>query len=219
MPVTYPLSYADFLGALPIQSITMECPEVVEASQTAGAEVLTSAIGNRYWQGEVTLGRMQRHEKRDAQVLIDVARNAGASFFMTDVTQPYPLTDEGGVAVAGSAPKIVSLPSDARQMGLLGLPANFVLRRGDYLSFAYRSNPVRYALHRVVDQTVTASPTGVTQNFEVLPPLQPGAALTAPVQLIRPFCKAVIIPGSVQPGRTTRFITEGMSFRFIQTLR
>ena len=74
-------------------------------------------------------------------------------------------------------------------------------------------------MHRVVDHTVTASQTGVTQNFEVLPPLQPGAVLLEPVQLVRPFCKAIIIPGSVQSGRTTRFITEGMSFRFIQTLR
>ncbi len=86
MPLQFPLSYSEFLGALPISSITLECPEVVEVSQTAGAEALTASIGNRYWMGEIRLGRMQRHEKREAQILIDAVRGAGGSFFVNDVS-------------------------------------------------------------------------------------------------------------------------------------
>lgn len=220
MPLSFPLSYADFLGALPISSMTLECPEVSEASQTAGAETLVDSVGNRYWQGEVKLGRLQRHEKREAQVLLDVAQSVGASFMVNDVTQPFPRDDPTGAGLAGAAPKITSLPTDKRLIGLWDLPAGYVLRRGDFLAFEYRSNPVRFALHRIVDKTVTVSgAAGFTPTFEVLPHIEPGAALDAPVALIRPACKAIIIPGSVNPGSTTNFITEGMSFRFMQTLR
>lgn len=218
MPLNFPLSYADFLGALPISSITFECPEVVEVSMTAGSEALPSEIGNRYWQGEVRLGKMKRAEKRAAQVLIDQVRGAGGSFFAHDITQPFPQSDPDGTGLPGSGPLIANLPADARLISLKNL-ANYTLMRGDYLAFEYRSNPTRYALHRVVDALVTTGGAGTTGTFEVMPPIQPGAAVDTPVQLARPACKAIIVPGSVQPGKTNRFIHEGMSFGFMQTLR
>lgn len=219
MPLQFPLSYSEFLGALPISSITLECPEVVEVSQTAGAEALTASIGNRYWMGEVRLGRMQRHEKREAQILIDAVRGAGGSFFVNDVSQEYPQDDPLGAGLSAAAPKIAILPTDKRLIGLWGLPANYVLRRGDYLAFEYRSAPTRYALHRIVEASVTANGSGITSSFEVMPHIEPGAAFDTPVQLVRSACKAIILPDSVQPGRTNRFIHEGMSFSFMQTLR
>ncbi|MBM1833767.1 hypothetical protein JQW92_16995 [Sulfitobacter pseudonitzschiae] len=219
MPLTFPLSYAEFLAVLPISSITMECPEVVEISQTAGAEVLLDEIGNRYWQGVINLGRMQRHEKREAQVLIDAVRSASGSFFASDISQSFPQDDPTGSGISGATPKISSLPADKRLIGLSGLPSGYTLRRGDYLSFTYLSNPTRYALHRIVDATVTANGSGATADFEVMPHIQPGAATNTSVELVRPSCKAIILPDSVQPGRTNRFIHEGMSFGFMQTLR
>jgi len=112
------------------------------------------------------------------------------------------------------------LPSDARLIGLKGLPAGYAgLGRGSYLSFQYRSAPERHALHEIVELDVTADGAGDVAAFQVNPPIRPGAAVDAEVRLIKPACKAIILPGSVQPGRETRFITEGMSFRWLQTLR
>lgn len=218
MPLSFPLSYAEFMGVLPISGVVMDCPEVVEMSQTAGGEVLADEIGNRYWQGEVKLGRMMRYEKREAQVLFDEVRGAGGSFFVNDVAQEYPQDDPDGAGLAGLTPQIASLPSDARLISLKGLP-NYTLRRGDHLAFEYRSAPIRYALHRVVDSVVSTQGSGVTPVFQVQPHIQPGATVDTAVQLIRPACKAIILPDGVQRGSTTRFIHEGMSFRFMQTLR
>lgn len=77
----------------------------------------------------------------------------------------------------------------------------------------------RYALHRVVDPTVTAAAGGLTPFFEVTPYIRPGAVTGAAVTLLRAYCKAQLIFGSVAPmeGRHTLF--EGQSFGFMQTLR
>lgn len=104
-------------------------------------------------------------------------------------------------------------------IGLKDLPAGYSLRRGDYLSFTYAFNPTRYGLHRVQDITVVADGAGETPFFEVIPPLEPGAVAETPVQLVGAHCKAIIVPGSTQTGRQSKFMRDGMSFKFIQTLR
>ena len=60
---------------------------------------------------------------------------------------------------------------------------------------------------------------GTTPLFEVIPPLEPGAVLDTAVALGRAHCKAVIVPDSVQTGRQSKFVRDGMSFKFMQTLR
>lgn len=219
MALVFPLSYAEFLEALPISSMSFECPEVVAVSQTAGAEVLTEDVGERYWQGEVRLGKIKRAEHRRAKVLIDVVAGAGGSFFAHDITHPFPEADPTGAVIAGASPVIASLPSDAREISLSGLPAGYALRRGDFLSFSYLVSPTRYAVHSVVDVEIAANAGGSTAAFQIDPPRAPGAVIGASVSLSRASCKAVIVPDSVQPGRTDRFINEGMSFSFIQTRR
>ena len=87
------------------------------------------------------------------------------------------------------------------------------------LSFTYGSGPTRYALHRIVSDTVVANGSGVTPLFEVVPHIRPGAATSTAVELIRPYCKAIIIPGSVQAGTARKSKVRGLSFEIIQTLR
>ena len=114
---------------------------------------------------------------------------------------------------------IGALNADARLISLSGLLAGYVLSSGDYLGFAYRSDPARYALHRIWTPQVEADAQGTTPSFTVQPPLRPGADVGAAVTFERAACKAIIRPGSVEPGRTRRFTTEGMAFSFVQTLR
>jgi hypothetical protein len=81
----------------------------------------------------------------------------------------------------------------------------------------YGSTPVRYALHRVVIGC-TASSSGLTPMLEPVPNLRPGAVAGLTVSLIRPACKARLMPEpSYGSGRQT--LSRGASFEFIQTLR
>ena len=113
---------------------------------------------------------------------------------------------------------LAAISSDARDISLSGLPPGAALSPGDCLSFVYGSNPLRYALHQIVDPAVTGA-SGATDVFEVVPPLRPGATLGAQVALADPVLKAVIDPGSVSEGRALRNKIEGISFGWVQTLR
>lgn len=220
MPVTFPMSIADFLDALPVKSVQFDLPEAVQMSRTSGGDILIDDVGSRLWQGEVMLGRLLPYEALDAQALIDLMRGAGASFLAYHTRFPYPRQDPEGLIIAGATPQIAALDAgDARLLSLKGLPAGYTLSRGDYLSFTYGINPVRYALHRVQDVTVTADGSGVTLPFEVNPPLEPGAAIDTTVELTRAHCKAIIVPETTQTGRQQKFMRDGMSFKFQQTLR
>ncbi|MEM7751804.1 MAG: hypothetical protein AAF230_00225 [Pseudomonadota bacterium] len=214
-----PLSVGDFLDQLPIRSISLDVPDVVMASRTEGGDVLLDVVGTPLWRGEIALDRMVPAEARQAKALITVAQGGGASFMCYDRAHPNPTSDPGGVLVASAAPTIRALVLDRRLIALEGFPANYRLERGDYISFQYETNPVRTAMHQVVEAEVLASAGGVMPFMEVRPLLQPGAVVGAAVSVSKPAFKAVILPGSVQSGRKRRFVTEGVSFQFVQTLR
>ncbi|RWR14257.1 hypothetical protein [Paenirhodobacter populi] len=217
--LTFPLSVDDFLRRLPIAKITFDLPESVEVSETDGGDLLSADIGTRLWQGDITLGKITRDEDADALTLIDVLRQGGRPFCAFDLRRPGPRADLTG-SMLGSAPvQIQALLSNNRQMSLSGLPVGYVLQRGDYLGWDYGTNPIRRALHKVVDVSVTATAQGQTDAFEVTPNIREGATVGSPVRLIRPFCTAIIVPGSVTTGTAAATLTEGASFKWRQTLR
>lgn len=219
MALQFPLITSVFLDKLPISSITLDAPAQVEVSTTGSGEILEADLGPRLWLGEITLGRMTPNEAAQAKTLIDMARGPARGFHVYDTTRNGPQADPFGAILGASTVLVNAVSVDNMGMQLKGLPAGYQLTIGDYLSFDYGSNPTRTALHKVVDLTVAADGTGVTPTFEITPNLRPGASIDATVRLIKPYCKAIIIPGSVQPGRRKRFMTEGVSFQFMQTLR
>ncbi|MBD3787218.1 MAG: hypothetical protein IE922_09645 [Sphingomonadales bacterium] len=216
--LTFPLPVSDFMGRLPIAQATFEIPESLEVSETDGGDILTAEIGTRLWRGEITLGKITRDEEADAATLIDVLRS-GRTFLAYDVRRPWPRADVNGTILGASAVQIHTLEANNRQMRLKGLPPGYELRRGDYIGWDYGANPVRRALHKVVDLSVTASGTGITPSFEVVPNIRAGAAVSSAVRLVRAYCTAIIVPGSVSPGASRSTLTEGTKFSWQQTLR
>ena len=218
MALTFPLSISDFMGRLPISEATFEIPESLEVSETDGGDLLTAEIGTRLWRGEITLGKITRDEEADAATLIDVLRN-GRTFLAFDVRRPWPRADVNGTILGASSVQIAALETSNRELSLSGLPPGYELRRGDYLGFDYGANPTRRALHKVVNLSVTASGGGVTPLIEVVPNIRQGAVVGTPVRLVRAYCTAIIVPGSVSPGASRRTLTEGTKFSWQQTLR
>ncbi len=156
---------------------------------------------------------------RDALTLIDVLRQGGRTFEAYDIRRPWPRADFRGVLLGAAQPQILELAANNRQLRVSGLPTGYQLKRGDYIGWGYATGPVRRALHKVVDISVAADVTGRTAMFEVIPNIREGAQIGAAVSLIRPWCTAIIVPGSVTTGTAAATLTEGASFRFRQTLR
>jgi hypothetical protein len=219
MVMTYPLDVTTFMDALPIQTLAMDLPEQMQISRMGNGEVLMSDLGERMWSGTVTLGLSTRAEAGRPLTLLNALRQAGRSFMAYDVRRPGPLLDLTGAALGSSTVTVNALYSSAFELSLAGLPPGYTLRSGDYLSFAYGTSPVRYALHQVVDWAVTAGVGGITPGFEVTPYLRTGVTVGLPVTLVKAACKAVLIPGTVQAGTGGHTIFSGTSFQFVQTLR
>jgi len=219
MPLQNMLARTEFMDKLIISDFTMRCPPQSEYNRTGSGEQLGADIGVRLWQGEIILGRMTRIEAGEIDVLVDLMAQTGRSFRCYDIRRPFPFRDPNGTAISGFSPVINTLyPSEPREIRISGLPAFYILTAGDFLSFSYGSNPGRWALHRVVS-TVTAGSGGATPVMEVDPPIRPGAVVGAAVEFRQPWCKAVVVSGSVQPNRTRNTISEGLRFSFVQSLR
>ena len=173
MPLTYPLSAAQFMQLMLIADLTFDDPENVETNMTGGGEVMKATLAPQLWSGEARLGNMTDREARDPDVLLSLLRGVGRTFYCYDTRRPGPRLDRTGAILGAAAVVIASLPN-TQEMTLSGLPAGYVLSRGDWLAFDYGTAPVRRALHRVVNASVTASGGGVTPVFEVQPNIRLG---------------------------------------------
>jgi hypothetical protein len=148
----------------------------------------------------------------------ELLRQPGASFLVHQSHRAGPQADPEGTALGAASPTITGVAANNRDVTLAGLPAGYVLTEGDLLSFTYLSNPTRYALHRVME-TRTAAAGGGIATVEVSPPIRPGSTWPRPLTLLRPFCKAVIVPGSFEAPVMTRSPRATFSFSWRQSLR
>ncbi len=218
MPITFPLTLAQFIDLLEVSRITLSPGEAVLQSQTRGGEILRVDHGARLWGGTVAVAPANRAAMDSQVALAEALLEAGGSFMLARRSRHGPQADPAGTILGAATPAISAISADRRDLSINGLPAGYVLTRGDLLSFDYGPSPVRRALHRVLS-TRTANGSGVMTQVAVTPLVRAGAATGAAVTLVRPSCKAVIVPGTFQADAETGRLSEGFSFDWRQTLR
>lgn len=218
MPITFPLALADFMDLLSVARVTMSPRESVLLSTTRGGEVLRSDIGARLWGGRIVVAPATRAQMDQQVALAEALLEAQGSFMVARRSRHGPQADPTGAILGAAVPVISAVSIDRRDLSLTGLPAGYVLTRGDLLSFAYGASPVRHALHRVLT-TRSATAGGAITALAVTPVVRPGVNAGTPVTLVRPACKAVIVPETFDPDAEGGSLTEGFSFDWRQTLR
>ena len=217
MAFAFPLTAAQFMDILPIRDMVFDLPEAMEASETGGGEIMTADLGTRLWRGKISLDSMTSLEADEVMSRLDVLRRTGASFLAHDPRRPGPRMDVDGALLGAASPTLDAVLPNGRDIRISGLPPGYALRHHDYIAFNYGTNPVRRALHRLA-APATANGAGLV-TVEVSPNIRAGASVGAAIRLIKPACKAIIVPGSVQPGQHKATLTVGVSFDWIQTLR
>ena len=217
MALTYPLSYAQFLGALRVEEVTFRLSHPQEHTRLGDGTVISASLGASLWTGTIRLAPANHARHAQMEALIGLMDQPGATFLCHDTRQIGPASDPTGSALGSRTVTIHSVASNMRELRLTGLPSGYVLSAGDMLGFQYGSSPVRYALHRIVIGG-TASSSGLTPILELVPNLRPGAAAGLTVSLIRPVCKARLLP-EPNYGSGRQALSRGASFEFIQTLR
>lgn len=220
MALTFPLAGAQFFAALPFREDGLQfgLNSGVQSSQTQGGEIIVADVATRLWGGTVSLDTMRNDMADGVLAKIEALTYAARTFMAHNPRRRGPIADPMGAILGASMPQIHTLDANTRELRLIGLPAGYVLSPGDMLAFSYGAVPVRFALHRLVGGCV-ADGAGLTPLVEVVPNIRPGAAIGAAVTLIRPACKALVVPGSVSSGNRGRRHTSGIGFSFIQTLR
>ncbi len=218
MVLTSPLALSDLYDLLNIVSVTFDNPGNQEVTGLESGEILKADLAPQLWRGTITLVPMHHNAAEALKAKLSWLRGPGRAFFVSNPAMPGPADDPDGVILDTATPAILSLNADNKRLALDGLPAGYTLSAGDYISFAYDSDPTRYALHRLIEDAA-ADGNGETAQFEVEPHIREGAATSTAVTLIKPFCKAVIIPGTLDPGTSSTVLTHGIQFDFVQTLR
>lgn len=217
--LSFPVSWADFAAALKVARVRFAPVEQMEVTGMASGQVLRADLAPRLWRGEIALAPAYHADAAATEALLSVLASPGASFMLADPRYRGPVADPGGVMLGGAAPEILAVEStDARILSLEGLPAGYVLRRGDMLGFAYEDDAetTLHALHRIVTAETIASAEGETGWIQVVPPLQPGAEAGLAVNLINPQIKAILLePGY---GNSVPLFTDAQTFGFVQVL-
>jgi len=208
MTVSFPLSRADFFDLLPIQNMGFPTPAPQrQITGLGGGDILSAEVGPARWQGSVSLAPMKSRRADRLSVLLSTLENPGATFEAYKGNQIGPDGDRLGTALAAASVTISAFNTSASTLTLSGLPVGLSLAVGDMVSFAYEG---RRALHRFAQDGTGA--------LRVVPHLRPGVVTGAAVELVRPYCVAVLVPGTVSHGSSSGGITSGMSFDFRQTL-
>ncbi len=217
MALSYPLSYAQFLGALRVEEVTFRLSHPQEHTRLGDGTVISASLGASLWTGTIRLAQANHPQHAAMEALIGLMDQPGATFLCHDPRYLGPASDPTGAILGSRTVTIHSVASSLRELQLTGLPSGYALSAGDMLGFPYGANPVRYALHRIVFGG-TASSGGLTPMLEVIPNLRAGAVAGLTVQLIRPACKARLLPEPTY-GSGRQALSRGASFDFIQTLR
>lgn len=221
-----PLALSSFFSSLAFSRAKFYLYTPKESNKLVEGSLISSVLGPSLWVAELTTLDDEHWDFRDVQALIEEIERGSTPFLATPLPYKTPKRDFSGSIMGTATPRLTAVSSsDARQIAIEGLPANYVLSRGDFLSFTYQSNPVRYAMHRV-STSVNARANGtilLSDGLQVSPPIRPGhdaGPSTGPIlKFVNPVFKAQIIPKSLKWGDMRTNISEGASFSVIQVLR
>lgn len=216
MALTFPLPVSAFFGGLQVlDAVPPHLPDTRQISQTRGGDMLVAGGANRLWQGAVTLNPARHDDAGALAARLMRLTEPGASFLACPVERAGPIADPTGAILGAATPTLHSVLAHNRDLRITGLPAGYVISAGDYLSFAYGSDPVRYAFHQVVTGA-TANGAGTTPVIEVMPHVRPGFTVGTSIVLVRPFFKAILRQAGYGTMRSD--FVSGRTLEYVQTL-
>lgn len=217
MALNYPLALADWFDLLPISEAAFSLSQATASSRTAGGEVIVDRIGVSLWSVQLKMGRLTPQETSSVQALIEAAIGPGRSVMTTPPQNAAPITDPSGTSIATAAPQISAIDRAASTIDISGMPSTYQLLRGDYFSINFGPGSEQTTLHRIAENKPAVF--GAVSNIQIEPNLPVGVNIGAAIRFVRPILKGVVVPGSYDPGRPARWITEGIALELIQTLR
>lgn len=204
----------DLATILPANSVKFRLDYGQELSGRGSGEIIAADLRPARWMAQISAEVIDHDRLAAIQAMVEQLDGAIGTFLLWDQSKLYPATDPTGSIVGASAVKIKTVGSNGKSFALKGLPAAYVLTRGDLIQVTYAGG--RISLHRVMEATVTADGSGDTAEFEVRPRIIAGMATDDVVNLKKPCGEFKMLPGSWDP--VAADIRGNVSFQAIQKL-
>lgn len=218
MALTYPYGLAVLADILPIRSATWDIRRADELSGSGDGRVWQAELADPLWTATVTLAPRRHGEMKRIAALIRKLHGAQEAFWLTDPLSPYPQADPDGSVLGAATVQVHSVGSERRTLRLKGLPAGYQLTLGDKGQIAFSSDPAETFFFEFSESSA-ADGSGITAEAEVFPFVPAGVAADDAATLAKPACKMFVMPGSHNPGRAGRLLTDGQSFTAMERRR
>lgn len=215
MALTFPLTLANLVDLLPIESVTWNLMQQQEYSGLGTGEGLSHDLGPALWEADVACAQFYHADVEKWRARFNTLDGSNNSFLLYNPAAKYPETDPTGTLLAGSTVTILAVGSNRKEMSLAGLPAGFVVPWGAYAQITSGS-PERVALVQFAESK-TATGLGNTSAIELRPHLRSWVSAGAAVALLKPAAKVKIVPGSLRV-ETSGALHSRLRFSARQTL-
>lgn len=218
MAQTFPMLLSEFFDGLPIKGFAPDLTEAMEFSRTKGGEIFTADNGPRLWTMDLIVPAGTHAKIEQIKAKLQLLRSPGRSLLVPSMPLLYPQADPNGSIIGSSVITLTDVQPNNREISLAGFPVGYEITAGDFMSFTYGSDPVRYAMHQFASNGV-ATGGGEIIDIEVIDFIRPGWAVDAPVRIRKPQYKAIVVPGSTEVLESDAMIAGGLKFSVIQTFR
>lgn len=183
-----------------------------ELSRTAGGEAQAKDLGPALWMANFSSYPLLQAEAEALEADLQTLGGALRTFYAAP-RRARPARDDGSASLSGVAVEAVGAGYATLALG--GLPANFELRAGDYLSVTTGAGGRE--LHRLARNGV-ADGTGVTDEIPIVPHVRPVVSSGDPISLAPPLVEMRLRHDSLQSLRVTRFRWR-VAFQATQVIR
>lgn len=185
-----------------------------EMSGSGDGRYWTAELAPPLWKADVVSRRMSNTKAEELDAALRYLVATREPFLMANPVFCGPKADPTG-AILGAAAVTLSAIGAAPRMSVsfAGLPAGYVLTRGDKISAAYGTDKTYFG---EISATVTANSGGAAASVPVFPPIPLGLSAGAAVTLIKPACPVTIQPKSIAVSEIVGSGSSGTSFTIIQ---
>lgn len=218
MAISFPLSLASFFEGLRLTQQSFMLGEAMSRTGETGAgELLTSGSGTRLWQGSLNIAPSPARDLEEVIADIDLLREPGASFLVGDMTHQTLRNDPTGAIADANPCVVVNASANEKELTIEGMPAGFVLAKGDHFSVPHVDGTRSY--YRCAQSaTFDGGFTPPRVTIEVRPHLSAKVIAARPIEFHKPALKAVYVPNSFRGGERVPGIAKGVTLNWRQTL-
>lgn len=213
MPLADPLPLSEFHELLGIANVSFEVQERSYLQETEQGAVITGSYGDPLWGGAVqTVALRQDRGATSSTARLNMLKS-GHKFLMFPPQQPFPQSDPQGTTLTGTV-TVVAISADRREINLTGLPANFVVTMGDFISFEHAG---RYYFFQVMTGG-TAGGGGALTDIEVFPPISDAVVAPLTANMRYPYLRAALVPQTARGPQYANIMGSGASYRWVQAV-